>query len=84
MSSLVARLRKLARDCGACRSGFCCGRCLCCMPEEQVVQIVREAQAEDATAPRAAPAPRDPNAPYQNCADMAAHGTCRHDPNCGD
>lgn len=44
-SKVAATLRKLATDCGPCRRGFCCGRCLCCMPEELRL-LVKAAQRE--------------------------------------
>ena len=46
MSKLAARLRRLAADCRQCRHVFCCGQCLCCLPEDDLHKIVQEAQAE--------------------------------------
>jgi len=48
MSKLAARLRRLAADCRQCRHGFCCGQCLCCLPEDKLHKIVQEAQAFEA------------------------------------
>lgn len=48
VSSLAARLRKLATDCRQCRHGFCCGQCLCCVPEGELRALVREAKGEAA------------------------------------
>jgi hypothetical protein len=52
MSKLATRLRRLATDCRQCRQGFCCGQCLCCLPEDDLHKIVREAQAEPVAAVR--------------------------------
>ena len=46
MTTLAARLRKLAKDCRQCRYGYHCGQCLCCMPEEKLNAIVQEARGE--------------------------------------
>lgn len=51
MTKLDAKLRNLATDCGPCRSGFCCGRCLCRLSENEVRAIVREAQSEERRPP---------------------------------
>jgi hypothetical protein len=40
----LAKLLKLAADCGDCRRGFCCGKCLCCLPDDKVRAIVQQAQ----------------------------------------
>ena len=48
MSKLVTTLRKLATDCRSCRHGFCCGQCLCCLPEDKLRAIVQAAQDEAA------------------------------------
>jgi hypothetical protein len=45
--TLAKKIRKLATDCSDCRAGFCCGRCLCCMPEEAIRVLVQKAQDED-------------------------------------
>lgn len=44
--TLAAKLRKLATDCRQCRHGYCCGQCLCCMPEEKLRAIVQEARKD--------------------------------------
>lgn len=47
VSRLATKLRKLAMDCKQCRQGFCCGRCLCCMSEEKLHEIVQAAKEEE-------------------------------------
>ena len=47
MTRISAKLRNLAMDCGPCRSGFCCGGCLCCLPEAAVRDIVQEVRVDN-------------------------------------
>ena len=44
MSRVEGKLRKLTTDCHNCRFGFHCGRCFCCMPEEELQALVQEAR----------------------------------------
>lgn len=44
---VVARLKQLAADCAECRRGFCCGTCLCCVAEDVVEKLVKDAQREE-------------------------------------
>ncbi len=40
----LTKLKKLAADCSNCRTGFCCGKCLCCMSEEKLQALVEKAR----------------------------------------
>lgn len=51
----LAKLRKLATDCRDCRHGFCCGRCLCCLPEEVVREVVHGVCDQVRKRPRRSP-----------------------------
>lgn len=44
--TIAAKLRKLATDCRSCRHGYCCGQCLCCMPEEKLRSLVQDARKD--------------------------------------